>query len=358
MPFESLKTHNFRNLQDSKIELGSSKDVFLVGTNGQGKTNFLELIYYLCFGSSFRVKSDSLLLKQGEKGFYCGSRFKWGDNPPSTVDIKYQDKSKEIKLNGNVIRDRKDLIYQIPCIVFCHDDISFVNGQPERKRWFFDQTLSLMYPLYLDFHRKFKRILKERNAVLKKKRMDLLEIYTVQMVKEGLEIQKRRKELIESFNPLIQEIFRSISDLKGNFLLVYRPSWKNMEDEKEIFQYHKEKETLELEKGISLWGPHRDNYDFIYEGKNFLHLASTGQMRLLSLILRVVQAKLFASEENKRPVFLLDDVLLELDREKRAKFLNSLPDYEQAFYTFLPGDDTYHSKENSVHFSVEKGKIS
>jgi len=355
--FNQVKSYNFRNLVEGSIHLHSSRNIFLVGPNGQGKTNFLELIYYLCFGSSFRVKQDNLVCKNGKKNFYCGSTFSDGINPESRTDIKFNNKKKEIKLNGNAISDRKELIYKIPCIVFCHEDIHFVNGQPERKRWFFDQTLSLKFPVYLDNLRKYKKILKQRNNVLKNRREDLLEIYSVQLVKAGLELQERRIEVIEWFNRYIGDYFKEISNISDFFRLEYQPSWKGAVTEKEAYQILNKKKKIELEKGLTLSGPHRDNYGFFLGEMNFLDIASTGQMRLVSLLLRVIQAKFFTDKNDKKPILLLDDVLLEIDREKRKSFLKMLPDYDQAFFTFLPGDDTYGEWENSINLAVKEGII-
>lgn len=355
MGFEKVKAYHFRNLQKASVDLQGKKNIFLVGPNGQGKTNFLELIYYLCFGSSFRTRSDQLICKIGENDFYCGSEFTTKSALKSRIDIKYQNKKKEIRLNKNPIYDRKELVYQIPCIVFCHEDIQFVNGQPERKRWFFDQTLSLKYPYYLDSLRNYRKILKERNAVLKSRKENLLEIYSVQLVKAGLELQKRRKEVIIWFNEYISDYFEEVSNISGHFELEYQPSWKNAYTEKEAFNQLEKKKKMELDKGLTLSGPHRDNFNMIYNGNNFIDTGSTGQMRLISLLLRIIQSRFFSEENENKPIFLLDDVLLEIDREKRERFLKKLPEYEQAFFTFLPGDDTYSEWENSLHLAVKDG---
>jgi len=356
--FETVKAYHFRNLEKASVDLQGKKNIFLVGPNGQGKTNFLELVYYLCFASSFRTRSDQLICKIGENDFYCGSEFRTGESIKSRIDIKYQDKKKEIRLNNNPIYDRKELVYQIPCIVFCHEDIQFVNGQPERKRWFFDQTLSLKYPFYLDSLRNYRKILKERNAVLKSRKENLLEIYSVQLVKAGLELQRRREEVIIWFNRYISDYFAEVSGHQGSFTLDYRPSWKEAKTEKEAYIQLDKKKKLEMDKGLTLSGPHRDNFNMIYQGNNFIDTGSTGQMRLISLLLRIIQSRFFTEEGQQKPVFLLDDVLLEIDREKRERFLKMLPDYEQAFFTFLPGDDTYSDWENSLHLSVKDGVFS
>ncbi len=357
MGFTSVRSVNFRNLADSRIDLEGAEKIFLVGLNGQGKTNFLEMIYYLCYASSFRGKSEKELSRHGSEGFFTGARYSFNHQQFGTLGISWKEGARTTKLDDKLIRDRKDLINNIPCVVFCHDDLSFVTGSPERKRWFFDQTLSYQYPYYVDSLRKYKKILLSRNKILKEKKKDLLEIYTVQMVKAGREIQTRRRELTELFNVHFGKYFRKISGLKEDLVITYQPSWRNLEEDKEIFDFLKSREEKEIFRGSSLYGPHRDNFLFMQGNRNFTDYGSTGQMRLISLIMRIAQADFVSASQEKKPILLLDDVLLELDREKRKLFLDSLPPYEQAFFTFLPGDDTYKSGEKSVFFDMEEGVL-
>ncbi|MBN2625184.1 MAG: DNA replication/repair protein RecF [Spirochaetales bacterium] len=357
MGFTGVRSVNFRNLEDSRIDLSGADNIFLVGLNGQGKTNFLEMIYYLCYASSFRGKSEKDLCRHGKEGFFTGARYSFNGQQFGSLGISFKNGARTTKLDDKIIRDRKELINNIPCVVFCHDDLSFVNGSPERKRLFFDQTLSYQYPYYVDSLRKYKKILFTRNKLLKEKKRDLLEIYTVQMVTTGKEIQTRRKELTSLFNIHFSRYFRKISGLEEDLVITYQPSWRNMEEDKEIFDFLRSREDKEIFRGSSLYGPHRDNFVFMHGGKNFVDFGSTGQMRLVSLIMRIAQADFISASQEKKPILLLDDVLLELDREKRKLLLDCLPPYEQAFFTFLPGDDTYQSGQNSIFFDIEKGVL-
>lgn len=357
MGFDQIRSLNFRNLDNPSIDLKQVKNIFLVGLNGQGKTNFLELVYYLCYSSSFRGKTEKVICKHGEDGFFAGGRYSLDNGEFGQLSISYQNGLRTTKLDNKIIHDRKELINNIPCVVFCHDDLSFVLGSPERKRWFFDQTLTYQFPLYVDLIRNYKKILSQRNRVLKEKRRDLLEIYTVQMIKSGIEIQKRRKKVIDSFNDHFKKYFLMISGLEDEVTISYSPSWNNMSDEKDIFNYVMKRSDNEFIRGSSLYGPHRDNFNFMQGKKKFTDYGSTGQMRLLSLILRIAQADFVSMNQEKKAILLLDDVLLELDRIKRKLFLDNLPPYEQAFFTFLPGDDTYENNRDCVFFDINEGHL-
>ena len=153
MAFTRIRLYHFRNLVDSEIEI-SSKQVFLVGENGQGKTNFLESIYLLCFGSSFRTRTDIDLIRHGERDMSIAGSVvpaSGGSGAPEVeVSVQIKNKKKSISVDERRIRDRKELIERLPGIVFCHEDIEFVSGPPDRRRWFFNQTMSLNLPVFVD----------------------------------------------------------------------------------------------------------------------------------------------------------------------------------------------------------------
>ena len=151
MAFTSLRTAAFRNLVDAELDL-RAKDIFLVGENGQGKTNFLEALYFCSYASSFRGCKDGDLVRNGEKD--CSASVSLNASFYNNVCIFFRDGKKCITLDGKKIEDRKELLSVAPSIVFCHEDMEFVSGTHERRRWFFDQTRSLWDPLYLEDLRK------------------------------------------------------------------------------------------------------------------------------------------------------------------------------------------------------------
>lgn len=353
-----IKLKNFRNIERCELNC-SGPEVFFIGENGQGKTNFLESIYYLCYGTSFRSREDSLLCKNGEESFFASALFQNGEEDSNEIRISWSRGKKTIKFNGKQIQDRKDIVRNLPCIIFSHDDITFVSGPPERRRLFLDQTLSLYNPYYIDLMRKYKKILKTRNLLLKEGKEEMLEVYDEQFVDLALEIQKKRVEICRLFNPYFKKMFRQISQFPHDVEMQYQSTWSGMKGKEEILAFLRKKRASELLLGMSGTGPHRDKLVFSLQGRDFSQIGSTGQMRLISLILRIIQAEFFFKTTGRKPLLLLDDVLLELDGGKRQKILENLPPYEQAFFTFLPNEDykNYH-KENTMVFEVKEGEFS
>lgn len=379
MSFGSLRVFNFRNLQNAEINL-AAPEVFLVGENGQGKSNLLEAVYLLCYGSSFRTRSDSVLPRHGES--QCSLAARVTDDPdtgssqpaasdsdsavagstlPSTISerkITWRDGKKQIFVDGTEINDRKDLISSVPCIVFCHDDIQFVRGAPEMQRYFFDQTLSLDDPLFIDTLRAYRRILKSRNTAIKEYRVELLPVYNQQLAEAGLEIQRRRRLAVDRFSRTFGELYRGISGAGDDLLIEYRPSWKNDPPLEKTIALLEDRRETDLSLGTTTSGPHRDRFRFAMNGADYIETASTGQLRLTSLVLRVAQARFFADRAGRRPMLLLDDVMLELDPLRRARFLEVMPRYQQALFTFLP-DEQYNSyrKDATLVYRVSDGRL-
>jgi DNA replication and repair protein RecF len=356
----NLKAINFRNIKEScNIEFSSDfHDIFLVGNNGQGKTNFLEAIYFLCFGSSFRTRLSKRIIQYGKSEAFLSCTFLDTENTKREISIRLlPNKAKEIRLDSKIIDDRKLLIEATACVVFTHEDMEFVNGAPDKKRWFINQTTSMVDHQFIDILRKYSKILKSRNIALRNKQLDIAELYNEKLIESGLSIQKKRMELINEFNITFSKLFSEIAGKSEGIRLVYKPSWKGFSKNQILAQF-KTQIDRDMLYGATLTGPHRDTFEYISSELNFVHFASTGQLRLLSLILRAAQLKFVSIKTKKKYIILLDDVLLELDREKRMGFLRELEGYEQAFFTFLPDEPTIDTrKPEAAMFLVNNGEI-
>ncbi len=358
MGFTSLKTFDFRNLENQTVDL-NNKEIFLTGENGQGKSNFLEAVYILSYGSSFRTRQESLIIKHNCKEMTLYGEYSRQNEISNSVSVHTSGKTKKISYNGKIVRDRKDLIQNIPCIIFSHEDLSFVNGTPERRRWFFNQTISLYDSGYIDNLRNYRKILKLRNIEIKNGIKKLLDVYNYQLAAAGLELQNSRFITIDDFNDTFSPLFRDISGLSEELFIEYLPSWKNCTDIEEVTAKLESKIDTDYVLGTTTTGPHRDGFRYNLVNRDFSKIASTGQIRLISLVLRVAQSIFFFEKTKRKPLLLLDDVLLELDNKKRMNFLNVLPEYEQIFFTFLPGEHfNKYKRDDTAVFNVKDGVIS
>ena len=356
MPLLSLNFKNFRNLENKSIDL-LAKEVYFVGENGQGKSNLLEAIYMSSYGNSFKTHSDSEIVKYNNTNFFIKAFFKENDGISHTINT-YYDSTKNIKKviekNGKKVKDKKEIINTIPCVLFCHDDLDFIVGEPERRRFFLDQSLTMYDIVYIDIIRKYKKILKNRNILLKEKNYETLDIFDIQLAEVGKEIIIKRKNAIYQFNRIFGNLFEKITGIEG-VSIYYTPSWKSIEIN-EIINFMKEKRDIDKIMNTTMYGPHRDKISFVKNGKQYIPSASTGQRRLLSIILRIAQSQYYSEITHKKPILLMDDVLLELDPDKRQKVTALLPEYDQLFCTFLPGEPYERYKKSTTRiFHIENG---
>jgi DNA replication and repair protein RecF len=164
--------------------------------------------------------------------------------------------------------------------------------------------------------------------------------------------------VIEDFNSTFQPLFRCLfSD--EELQIGYRPSWKSAASMEDCLNQLQSRRQIDREREATTQGPHRDTFTYICRGREFSLTASTGQIRLLSLVLKASQARYFQEKTGRTPLLLLDDVLLEVDEPKRMAFLDNLPEYEQAFFAFLPDEKFLnYSKEQTRFYAVRDGKIS
>ncbi len=358
MRFLRIWTNHYRNLESGWIDL-DAQEVFLVGYNGQGKTNLLEALYALCYGSSFRTNVLREIARHGERSFKVVGIYGDDEGIEHTLELEFKDAKRTVSLDGKVVRDRKDLIYNIPCIVFSHDDIAFVRGEPESRRYVFDQTMSMYDPLFFDDLRRYRSVLRQRNLSIKEGRDDLLAIYDQQLARHGIAIQGNRTRTAARFNEIFPSLYREISHTDTDVEIDYIPSWKNCATEEEVVEHlssHRERDRI---MATTTSGIHRDRFVISSQGQSFDQSGSTGQLRLASLVLRSAQMAFYEQMTAKKPVILVDDVLLELDHTRRERFLSHLKSYSQALFTFLP--DEHYSKslqdEDSLFYTVREGRF-
>ncbi|MCL2194146.1 MAG: DNA replication/repair protein RecF, partial [Treponema sp.] len=280
------------------------------------------------------------------------------------VFVKSEKEKKSVFIDGKKTEDRKELLSVVPCIVFCHEDMDFVKGSPEQRRWFFDQVLSLYDSVYLEDLRCYRRAIKSRNTVLRenlKQKLDgnpeaLLDVLDRQCAFYGTKLMEKRGTAAQLFSNVFTPLYNEVSGISG-MTVKYAPSWKSFSEEESLDSLLRRR-PIDMAAGISLSGPHRDRYTFAIGSTDFVTNASTGQRRLLALLLRVAQARRFSEMTGRKPVLLLDDVLLEMDGEKRRRFLSVLPGYDQAFFTFLP-EEPFHQYQgdDTLVYRVKDGQV-
>lgn len=339
MNIKALRIKNFRNIRNLFYEPEKRLNIFL-GENGHGKTNMIEAIYVLAQGSSFRPVNDSGLVNYDAKNYDIQARYQIGDRLIESSLSYYVEGKKEYKINGK--KTRQNNSDRLRIVVFTPDDLFLVKGPPNLRRHFLDFGLS---QLSLEFSRQaveFSKLLKKRNRLIRAEKYPgrSLDILDDLFCDKSAHIVIARLNYVNILNEKIKKIHKAINLDTENLNIRYALSF-NMDSGKINLDMVKQglREELgknrkqEIRRGGTLVGPHRDDFH-IYIGQRLArNFASQGQQRNLAVSLKLAEIEAFFEVKGFYPLFLLDEVLAELDNERRLLLLNYIS--QSSFQSFM-----------------------
>lgn len=365
MLIERLHLTDFRNYQ--KLELIIEKNITIfIGNNAQGKTNILESIYLLATGRSHRTSKDQELLRWNYPFFKVQANFvRRGSKHSLEYRFIEETKKKTIYLDG-IESKTKDIIGEITTVFFSPEDLQLVKGMPALRRRFIDMEISQVNPAYFRYLQQYNRILLQRNNTLRmirerKQNEKLLDIWDIQIAEIGAKIVLKRIEAIKKLAILARLMHRKITDGKEELNLQYEsrcpyiefPDQSKTIIEQELLKFRKQ----DILKASTSIGPHRDDLSFMVNGINLKIYGSQGQQRTGVLALKLAELEYMKSETGEYPVLLLDDVLSELDEQRRKYLVETIKDRVQTLITTteINNLDIPLSKAEVVY--VESGHI-
>lgn len=325
MKIKNLTLHNFRNYEDEKFAFSDSLNV-LFGKNGQGKTNCAEAVFYLCAGTSLRIRHDKQLVRVGEThAKICLTAENRYGNITVEADI-FEDK-REIRVNGGKIARNADLLGHVNSVFFSPGELRLIQDAPDERRRFMNMSISQTSAPYYIALLRYNKILDQRNTLLKNKDvsliLDTLPVWDEQLCKYAAVIAKKRREFLCRLAPFAKDCHAFLTD--GAEELVIEPSKKYTGDEDEIAARLKKQLASAYEKDLRLGftsvGPHRDDLEFFISGKDAKAYASQGQTRTAALAVKLAEVEIFKEVSGEYPVLILDDVMSELDLPRRKKLL-------------------------------------
>jgi DNA replication and repair protein RecF len=368
LELQSLRLVNYRNYTDLTLNFSDGVNVFL-GENAQGKTNLLESIYVLALARSHRTSSDKDLIRWQEKEATISGRVKKSisDTP---LSLHFSNKGKKARVNHLEQSKLSQYIGQLNVILFAPEDLELVKGAPSVRRRFIDMEFGQMNPLYLYNTTQYRRILKERNAYLKRLQMKqttdtiFLDVLTEQLVDIGSQVLLARQTFLERLEVAAQPIHAEISNKRETLTLRYQTS---LDFEKEtdlatiklVFeQTLKKQQSREIMQGSTLVGPHRDDIQFIVNDNDVAVFGSQGQQRTTALAIKLAEIDLMQQETGEYPILLLDDVLSELDANRQTHLLLAIQDKVQTFITAPTLSDVARQLIHAPRvFHVKQGEI-
>lgn len=356
-----MELSNFRNYENQKIYFHKNVNI-IVGNNAQGKTNLIEGLYIMSLGKSFRTAKDSEMI-----GFGCNmARVKTvscRSDRDVTVEIGLVKNKKSLKIDGVRMKKTSDLLENIYIVVFSPDDLKIVKEEPEKRRRFIDRELCQLKPVYFDSISKYKKILAQRNFLLKEEKpdMSMLDIWDEELSGYGARIIKERAAFIDKLREISSGIHSDLTENRENLEIEYESDIDmrdNIKDQKDIFY-----ETLcsgrkkDLIRRNTGHGPHRDDIRIMVNGVDVRSFGSQGQQRSAALSLKLAEIKLIFEETGEKPVLLLDDVLSELDRVRQRQLITSFGDIQIFITTTEVTDELRKQLPDHAIFEVEKGIV-
>ncbi len=368
MYIEKLALKNYRNYEELVIEFENKVNVIL-GENAQGKTNVMESIYVLAMAKSHRTSNDKDIIRWDQDYAKIEGRVQ-KQHSSLPLELIISKKGKKAKLNHIEQKKLSQYVGNLNVVMFAPEDLNLVKGSPQVRRRFIDMEIGQVSPVYLHDMSQYQKILHQRNHYLKmlqiKKQTDqtMLEILTEQFIQMAVKIVKKRFEFLHLLEKWAKPIHHGISRGIESLDITYKPSVEVLEEQdltkmavsfEEKFTKLRERE---IDRGTTLFGPHRDDLLFFVNGRDVQTFGSQGQQRTTALSVKLAEIELIYSEIGEYPILLLDDVLSELDDYRQSHLLNTIQGKVQTFVTTtsVEGIDHQTLREASM-FEVSSGVI-
>ncbi len=353
MWIKNMKLNNFRNYEKQEINFSENINIFY-GENAQGKTNIIEAIFLCSLGKSFRAKKDFEMIKLDEKNSVIEIEFEKSDRN-GKIKIELGNK-KNIYLNGIKIKKLSELLGNINIVIFTPDDINILKGGPQNRRRFLDVMISQLRPNYIHILNLYLKTIEQRNNYLKQikeegKEENLLEIWDEKLAEYAIKICEYRTEFIEKIIKKIKIIHKNITGEKEEIKLEYITECK---EKNEYLSLLKQRKKLDIIKGFTTKGIHRDDFMIYINNKEISIYGSQGQNRTAMLSLKLAELQVIYDEIGEYPILLLDDFMSELDKTRRKNFLENIKDTQ----VIITGTEKLDiEKLKYLEYNVSNGKI-
>lgn len=361
MHIESLSILNYKNIAEAQLTFSPQINC-LIGDNGMGKTNILDALYFLSFCKSYTNSIDSQNIKHDADFFMLNGKYNVNDKLEELYCGMKRKQKKQFKRNKKEYERLADHIGLLPLVFVSPDDLYLISEGSEERRKFVDGVISQCNKSYLQHLLNYNNALRQRNALLKSEhKVDdaLFEIWEEQMASYGSYIHQQRREFLNEFTPIFQDIYHQISGGHEAISLIYQ----SQHDKGDLFERMKQTRSRDLALGYSTQGIHKDELEMLLDGFAIKRVGSQGQNKTYLVSLKLAQHFFLQRAHNFPPILLLDDIFDKLDskRVERIVQLVSGENFGQIFITDTNREhlDTILSRLNSniKIFSVSNGNL-
>ena len=379
----NLSLHDFRSYRELVLTLDRGVTAF-VGNNGQGKTNIVEAIAYLGTFTSHRVASDTALVRHGTGGAVIRAKAIRGAGRESLVELEIvAGRANRARLNRAPVSRTRDVLGIVRSVVFAPEDLDLVKGDPQHRRRFLDDLLVLLTPRLAGVRSEYDKILRQRGALLKsagaaRRRgatpdLSTLDVWDGHLAAAGAQLIAARVELLSRLRPHVAQAYEQVSAGQSDARLSYRSALLGLSQdtdadpgqELELQDVTALTERLvtamgqvrnkELDRGVSLVGPHRDDLTLTLGELPAKGYASHGESWSFALALRLASYQVLR-EDDEDPVLILDDVFAELDVRRRERLAGMVGHAEQVLITAAVPEDV-PAELAGARFTVADGQV-
>jgi len=339
MRFLNLRLQNFRNIEFAELPLGHSRN-FLLGANGQGKSNLLEALGLSTALRSFRTQTLAALPRKGFKEYTLAYELEHDEQGATRLEIHSGLGGRSVLIDGEKVTRLVEFIGRFPTVILCSSDLMLLRGSPSERRRFMDLTLSVVNRGYYTALRDFHRGIAERNRLLKNGGSSAeLSAFEAEIAPHASLIASYREEGMATLRTVLCRIYDQIAEADEGPELSFRPNvdCRDVEAYRRLLRDSRKRDQI---IGATQRGPHRDDFNLSLHVGGAREYASDGQQRGLCVALRIAQASFYRQQLGLVPVLLADDVLGELDPIRRKGFWRACPEDIQvvATGTELPSD--------------------
>ena len=368
MIFRKIYLKNFRNIEEMELLPGEKVNI-ICGENAQGKTNLMEALWLFTGAKSFRQTKDSEFIRFGEEKANLKAEF-FSENREQNAEISFSP-SNSLKKNGIDIKSSAEYAGTIGGVVFSPSHMNLFRDGPKERRRLIDTSLCQLYPKYLSVLADYKKVLDQRNTVLKDARyhsglIDMIDIYDEQLARLGGTIIRTRVSYCESLNKKAAEIYKGMSGAREEFFAEYittvlsedehaDSSMSTADFAQKFYDALQSSRNYDFEHGSTSVGPHRDDLEVTLDKMPVRSFGSQGQQRSCILSLKLGEAKMLGEAMGEPPLILLDDVMSELDSLRRDYILNSIGE-SQIFLTCCD-KELFSGLEDGKVFIMQKGRL-
>ncbi len=321
MYLKSIEITNFRNIDKICLDFNKNVNIF-IGKNAQGKTSILESIYVLAFSKCSNGVSDDDLIKRNKLFFKVNGTLKIG-NSLKKMEVLYRNSLKRLKFNNSEVRKVSDYVSNMNVIMFCPDDLDIIKKSPLCRRNFVNIELCQLSNRYLKILNEYNKILKMRNDYIRKNysKVDYnyLDIITDSLIDRAILIYEYREKFFSDINKYISDIFYKIARFEG-LEIIYKKS-VSFDNKSDYISFYKNCYSSDIEKGSTMYGPHRDDFMFMLGDDDLKLFGSQGLQRIAVLSFKLSEINLFKERCGTYPIVLLDDIFSEIDIDKRRNLL-------------------------------------